>query len=115
MDIKLFEVRDRATLIPVIAIRLGCRNEAERYLLSRAGYGKEKAEQEEYVLYAGLESFDMECDPYKQVNRTRHISHAYILKNWEELTSGDVIDVQFILGETNVPKISEAQGSDHSS
>lgn len=108
METKLFEVRDRATLIPVIAIRLGARNEAERYLLARVGYGLTSEEQEDYVLYAGLEHFDMQGDPYMQSNRTRHVSHKYIHEYWDELQSGDVIDVEYILGETPQKKVSEA-------
>jgi hypothetical protein len=108
METKLFEVRDRATLIPVIAIRLGGDNESERYLLARVGYGRTSEEQQDYILYAGLEYFDMQSDPYKQTNRTRHESHKYIHEHWDELSSGDVIDVEFILGETDVKKESEA-------
>jgi len=110
MEVKLFEVRDRGTFIPVIAIRLGSRNEAERYLLSRAGYGQEKDAQQEYVLYAGLEEYQMQYDPHEQTNRTRHVSHKYIGEHWEDLNSGDLIDVEWILGETNHKKQSEAWG-----
>ena len=108
METKLFEVRDRATLIAVIGIRLGARNGSERYLLSRCGYGKDVEEQQDYVLYAGLENFEMQGDPYSQSNRTRHESHKYIKAHWDELSSGDVIDVEFILGESAEKKVSEA-------
>ena len=40
MQVKFFEVRDWRTFIPVMATRFEPRNEQERYLLSRAGYGK---------------------------------------------------------------------------
>ncbi len=70
METKLFEVRDRATLIAVIAIRLGARNESERYLLSRCGYGKDVDEQQDYVLYAGLENFEMQGDPYSHIRKS---------------------------------------------
>lgn len=110
METKLFEVRDRGTLIAVITIRLGCRNEQERYLLSRCGYGKQKEEQEKYVLYAGLQEYEMQYDPFKQPNRTRHVSHKYILEHWDKLTSGEVIDVEYILGESSYKKVSEAIG-----
>ena len=39
MQVKLFEVRDSATFIPAIAIKLSARNEAEHFLLFRSGYG----------------------------------------------------------------------------
>jgi len=35
------------------------------------------------------------------------VAHAYIEKNFHNLNSGDVIDVEFILGETDKPKTSE--------
>ena len=33
--------------------------------------------------------------------------HDYIVKNWEQLEDGDVIEVEFILGEIHVKKVSE--------
>ena len=107
METKLFEVRDRGTCLSVIAIRLGPENEAERYLAARVGYGLTKEEQEDYVLYAGLEEFEMQYDYHKQSNRTRHVSHKYIQDHWDELNSGDVVDVEFILGETQTKKVSD--------
>jgi hypothetical protein len=38
------------------------------------------------------------------------VAHDYIRNNWPTLKDGDVIDVEFILGETNERKISEAHG-----
>ena len=38
MNVKLLEIRDRATFIPAIAIQLGSRSEEERWLLSRSGH-----------------------------------------------------------------------------
>jgi hypothetical protein len=96
------------TMLAVVVIRLGCRNEAERYLLSRCGYGKELEDQQDFFLYAALEDFQMQYDPYNQSNRTRHESHKYIRAHWDELKSGDVIDVEFILGESTEKKVSEA-------
>jgi hypothetical protein len=34
-------------------------------------------------------------------------AHRYIEENWNALSDGDVIDVEFILGETKEKKISE--------
>ena len=34
-------------------------------------------------------------------------AHCYIERKWRELKDGDVIDVEFILGETTSIKISE--------
>lgn len=34
-------------------------------------------------------------------------AHNWIIDHWQELKDGDVVDVQFILGETKEPKVSE--------
>jgi hypothetical protein len=39
---------------------------------------------------------------------TKPQAHQYIEQHWRELKDGDVIDVEFILGETDVKKTSEA-------
>jgi hypothetical protein len=47
-------------------------------------------------------------DPYDWVgDRTKPHAHQFIMEHWQELRDGDVIDVQFILGETDSPKVSE--------
>jgi hypothetical protein len=46
-------------------------------------------------------------DPYAWGGRTFPIAHAYIIEHWETLQDSDVVDVQFILGETTAPKVSE--------
>lgn len=40
-------------------------------------------------------------------NRTMREAHAYIEREWKMLRDGDIIDVEFILGETDMPKESE--------
>ena len=48
-------------------------------------------------------------DPYNWDNlRTMGNAHHYIAEHWDELHDGDVIDVQFILGETTAKKLSES-------
>jgi len=34
-------------------------------------------------------------------------AHKYIKEHWDELRSGSVVDVEFILGESKEPKASE--------
>jgi hypothetical protein len=107
MRVKMFELRDRATFIPALAINLSPRNEAERYLLLRAGYGETKEDHEEYVLLCRIEGGRgmATCDPYNWTgNRTLHVAHQHIIEHFSDLESGDVIDVEFILGETERPK-----------
>lgn len=38
-----------------------------------------------------------------------HEAHKYIQQHWDELQSGEVVDVEYILGETTVKKESDAK------
>jgi hypothetical protein len=113
MEVKLLEVRDRATFIAAIAIRATFRDDEERWLLRRAGYAIEQIEPElkgiePYILFAPLDGGKpLEYDPFAQPNRTMSRAHLYAVNNWDTLKSGDVIDVEFILGESTEPKQSE--------
>lgn len=109
METKLFEVRDRMTFIPVICTKLNPNNEADRYLLAATGYGLKKEVQARYILYAPLSGGKLICSPTDHpVNpRTHMLAHHHIEKHWDELTSGDVIDVEFTLGEVEAPKVSQ--------
>jgi hypothetical protein len=102
---KAFEIRDRATFIPVLATKLLGTNEGNRYLLRRAGFGQD------YPLIAvtHLERFQSEYDPYKwnEFSRTIFEAHKYIQEHFDDLNDGDVVDVEYILGEVKEPKKSE--------
>ena len=106
MQIKLFEVRDRGTFIPAIAIKLGSYGCEESWLLYRVGFGLTQADQEEYILFGRLNDLKLEYD-FKADTRTMPIAHQYIKENWDKLLTGAVIDVEFILGETEKKKESE--------
>lgn len=116
MICKTFELRDRSTFVPVIAIKLQPTNEADRYLLARSGYGQTPEKQSAYVLMGGLNGGEdkLVCDPnHWGGNRTRVICHAYISENFDGLESGDVIDAEFIVGLSLKPKISERLTNPH--
>lgn len=128
MKIKLIEVRDEGTLIPMLCIDM---NPGEPYphtgsisedefrasrdayssrmrLLRRSGYpcdGKPNIA----ITHLSADGDRFSNDPYYWGGRTRPVAHDYIIKNWATLKDGDVVDVQFILGETKAPKVSEAQ------
>jgi hypothetical protein len=115
MIVKAFEVRDKGTFIPVIAVKMiptqqGGRFEQERYLLSRAGYGKDPRANP-IVVVCRMEAAGVDrnatYDPYSWGNRTMQTAHLHIQKHFDDMFSGDVIDVQFILGEAQEPKLSE--------
>jgi hypothetical protein len=107
MIAKTFELRDRATFVPVLAVKLDPGNDADRYLLARAGF----APGETYVVMCGMSGGTDKAtsDPYDWGdNRTRHFGHQQIIEHFDALESGAVIDVEFILGETQKPKESES-------
>lgn len=115
MKIKLLEVRDASTFIPVMAIQLGADNESQRWLLSRSGYGGSTGIQNGYVLFTSLKGYGettIYYDHNKWFSDTLRTAHAFVRENFDYLNDGDVIDVQFIKGETLVRKVSERLGSD---
>lgn len=115
MQVKLFEIRDRMTFIPVLCVcfdwadqsskpeHLGG-NQQERYLIRRCGYGPRPE-----IIMTKLEGGNIaHCDPHAWSGRTLNNAHIHISDHWHELESGSVIDVEFILGEASEPKQSEA-------
>src|ERR1035437_7365583 len=110
MITKTFEVRDAATFIPVRAVKLAPDCGEDRYLLSRAGYGIMPKVQEKYVLLCRIDGGGGEChsDFHDWPNRTMHEAHKFIIKHFTALQSGEVIDIEYILGERIDKKLSEA-------
>lgn len=113
MIAKCFEIRDNGTFIPVLAVKLESTNEGDRYLLSRAGYGRTSAEQASYVQLIEINGGNgkSNCDPYEwdRHGRTYRVAHDYIIRHFSNLNAGAVIDVEFILGETSTFKPSESE------
>lgn len=112
MDAKTIEIRDAATFIPALAVRLDPYNERDRYLLARAGFGTDPKTQGEYIILVYLTNARCEHDPmgWGNLSRTMQIAHRHIIKQFDNLEHGEVVDVQYILGETNKPKVSEQYG-----
>lgn len=113
MTTMLLEVRDVATTIPVLAMRLGSLDEKAKRLLRRAGFGRSDEEHAGYVFVWNMTSGGVPrvtqatTDPFSWSGRTMQEAHRYIRENFSKLKDGDVIDVEFILGETSEPKRSE--------
>lgn len=104
MDKKVLEILDSMTFIPVVAINTDPENEGQRYLLRRAGYGPDGRT----IILVNLNDCRASNDPYGWPNsRTMRVAHAYIEQNFDSLSDGDVIDVEFILGESDTAKKSE--------
>lgn len=108
MKTKLLKIRDRGTRIDVLAIKMTADTEIEKYYLSRNGYPQDG----NAVILMKLSDQRATVDLYDWHNlgaglRTMQAAHDFIGKNFDALSDGDVIDVEFIRGETAQPKISE--------
>lgn len=106
LEQKLFEIRDEGTFIPALATAVSRDKDKDphsHWLLGRAGYGKKRA-----VILTKLCGSETASDPYDWTNtRTMRFAHDYILTHWDELNSGDVIDVMYIMGIHDEPIESE--------
>src|SRR5262245_1269650 len=111
MEVKCLELRDEGTFIPVLCIRPVPENEEQRYLLRRDGYRGDQTET--CIIMIDAQCRGVAYDPYDWVKdrRTKGHAHIHIQQHWSELKDGDVVDVQFILGETTEPKKSERFGN----
>jgi len=108
LDTRVLEVRDSATFIPVLGINInptGDESGGQRWLMRRCGY---PCDGQPNVILTRLDgSGKATNDPYAWGGRTYPIAHNYIIENWDSLKDGDVIDVEFILGEKPTKKVSE--------
>lgn len=109
MEIKCLELRDRNTFVPVICISPVPDNEAQHYLLRRDGYRGNT--DEPCIIMIDAQCRGVAYDPYdwQHDRRTKPVAHLFISEHWHVLKDGDVIDVEFILGETSSKKISERE------
>ena len=114
MEVKMLEIRDRATFIPAMAIKLSAQNSEQQYLLGRAGYGSLHPMEMNYVILIKMVGeITAKHDPFAWTPitiRTMHVAHKHILDNWKSLKDGDVVDVEFVLYETKEMKVSERYG-----
>ncbi len=111
MEIKCLEIRDDGTFIPVICIRPVPTNNEQAYLLRRDGYRGNETER--CIIMIDAQCRGVAYDPYdwKGDTRTKPRAHIFIEAFWHTLKDGDVVDVQYILGETEKPKVSERVSS----
>jgi hypothetical protein len=109
MEIKTLEIRDRVTFIPAIAIKPRQRNKSERYLWARVGFilMDDPSLGPNYILLARLSDLQLQFQPRVWGNRTMETIHRYLMNRWDDVENGQVLDVEFILGETDKSKESE--------
>lgn len=113
MLIKVLEIRDRATCFSVMAIKMipaafHASNlvdgvnwaQIQAAHLTRSGYGFDHPS----IMMTNLNGGKISYDPYDWGDRTYHVAHKHIREHFDTLKEGDVVDVEFLLGETNQPK-----------
>ena len=107
MIAKTFEIRDRMTFIPALAVNINPDSPRQHYLMRRCGY---PCDGKPNVILTRLDGNGKATnDPYAWGGRTWPVAHNYIIQNWNDLSDGDVIDVEYILGESPEPKLSEQE------
>jgi cold shock CspA family protein len=105
-EVKMFEVRDKATCIPVMAVH--CHKQEMQpqaaYLMSRSGW----TESQQFIYIMNTKSGIANYNAGNWDSNTMFIAHNYIETGFHELNDGQVIDVEFIQGFTKEPKASES-------
>jgi hypothetical protein len=105
MVTKAFEVRDRMTFIPALAVKLESTDPVEIWIMWKGGYHPQA--NETFVVMVHLGRGEGKIDAFEWKDRTMSEAHKYVAKNFDKLKTGDIIDVEFILGETTVKKTTE--------
>lgn len=128
IDIKMIEIRDSMTCTAAFAVRfIGAASEQERWLLHKMGWGNEQIDgvvrsniingmiyQEKasnihptYLIDPNYGRCNYCPDDWGIEGNTFEVVHDYLIEHWDEVRSGDVVDVEFILKKTDKPKISD--------
>jgi hypothetical protein len=113
MKTKIFELRDKATCLVVVATKMEPESkdrsykeyERELMLLRKLGFSDFK--DNPLVMLTLPNSGKNYYIPYQWNDRTLQTAHKYIQDNFDELEQDDVIDIEYILGETNQVKPTE--------
>ena len=108
MKIKFVEIRDEGTCIAAMAIRMVADGAIEQRFLRREGYPKDGTS----VILMKLADQKATNDPYEWPSigagwRTMPSAHFWIIKHFDEIQDGAVVDVRVILRETTEPAPAE--------
>lgn len=99
MEVKLFEVRDRGTMIPWIAIKMdgSTMSRPQRWLMESAGYGSEfPCIIQGHAHFPGTWTYR-----YEEIENPRTMQAApFIAEHFDKLMGGEVVDVRVLLGES---------------
>jgi hypothetical protein len=106
MKMKTLEIRDAGTLIMAVAIEGKPETENERLALDRCGFPKDGSS----IILMSLYDQRATNDPYDKIwfgSRTMAFAHNWIIDNWATVNDGDLIDVEFLEGKRDAPKLAE--------
>jgi len=109
METKLIEIRDRGTKIVALATRMVPATPRESALLSWCGYGP--ATPLVVLAYADPDNGGRtEChhDPVEwrlHRGRTMQRAHLHLQDHWDDVEDGGVVDVEYVAGEVDAPKV----------
>ena len=108
IETKVLEIRDSGTFIAALAIRNKGANPVQQFYFDRCGFPEDGSS----ITLMGLYDQRATNDPYgwSGAGRTMPVAHHWIIDHFDELSDGDVVDVQVLLGETAEPKMSERLG-----
>lgn len=103
MKVVFIEIRDAATCIPAMAIKMQAANEGQRYLMRRCGYPDDGSS----IILMRLSSQQATSDYSQWDSRTMQVAHHWLDFYFDEVQDGHVLDVEFILGLSDTAKASE--------
>ena len=96
---KYFEVRDHGTCMPVLAIQFDPTTEKIRWMLGMTGYGISEIEQRKYIVLIKLVDGQGRCEPYDWATDWMREVHEAILREFDNLDNGQVVDLRVYRGE----------------
>lgn len=113
MQSKLFEIRDRLTMISVAATLMvpDPKNKQETYLMHKAGFPPKEQRlvksEGPWVYLLNIDTATASPYPHSWGGMTMPKAHDFIAKNFHKLEHGDVIDIEWLRGEVEFPKRAE--------
>ena len=102
LEIKFVEVVDIATCIPCLLLKGNPSNMDNRqsWVWERGGWGDTQG-----IYLLPIQSPELtRYDAYSYKDRTFKTVLLHAQENWNTINDGDVIDVEFVLGEKSAPK-----------
>jgi hypothetical protein len=105
MIVKYIKILDRGVSIPAAVMKAAYSNEEQRQILRDADLHSNS------ILLMNLVDKVVKSDPIHWFTRTMTTAHKHLNENFDLIKDGEVIDVEFILGETTMKRTWESKKS----